>query len=120
MHKLTVLTLLSLSLTTACMSEASWPHRDRAGFPMSTWQYHAWERDNACREVQRASEVAPDSLSERQRLLAARCGYGDDHDWHRGQRYTPPVHPVPPSLPTRPETARSPGADPVAQGISGR
>lgn len=119
MHKLTVLTLLSLSLTTACMSEASWPHRDRAGFPMSTWQHHAWERNNACREVRRASEVSPDSLSERQRLVAARCGYGDHRYWqHRHD--TPPTNPVPPSFPTRPETARSPGADPVAQGVSGR
>lgn len=119
MHKLTVLTLLSLSLTMACMSEASWPHRDRAGFPMSTWQYRAWERDNACRGVQRAAEVSPDSLSDRQRLLATRCGYGELHYWQHG-RYTTPPPQTPPSYPTRPETARSAGADPVAQGVSGR
>lgn len=117
MHKLTVLTLLSLSLTTACMSEASWPHRDRAGFPMSTWTYHAYERQLACRDVRRAAEVAPDSMSDRQRVIAARCGY-DDHHWYRATYATPT--PPPPSPPTRPETARSAGAEPVAQGISGR
>ena len=116
MHKLTVLTLLSLSLTTACMSEASWPHRDRVGFPVSTWNYHAWERERACHEVSRAAEVAPDSLGDRQRLIAARCGYSDGRYW-QGPRYTPPTQP-PPSYPTRPETARSPAAEPVAQGVS--
>jgi hypothetical protein len=113
MPKLTVLTLLSLSLTTACMSEASWPHRDRAGFPVSTWTYRAAEREAACRDVRRASEVAPDSMSDRQRVIAARCGY-------EGQRliYRPYTPPPPPSYPTRPETARSPAADPAAQGLS--
>lgn len=115
MHKLTVLTLLSLSLTTACMSEASWPHRDRAGFPVSTWSYRA----HSCHEVRRASEVAPDSMNDRQRQVAERCGYGLGRYEH-GPRYTPPTPPQPPTIPTRPETARSPGADPVAQGIAGR
>jgi hypothetical protein len=122
MHKLTVLTLLSLSLTTACMSEASWPHRDRAGFPVSTWKFHAWERENACRgDIARAAEVAPDSLGERQRVIAARCGHGDPSLWRRGGRYSPPVTPPPfPSVPTRPDAVRSPSADAVAQGVSRR
>jgi hypothetical protein len=113
MHKLTVLTLLSLSLTTACMSEASWPHRDRAGFPMSTWAV----RENACHEVRRASEVSPDSLSERQRLLAERCGYGFRGRLLYGPRYNPTTTIVPPQ-PTRLPSASSPGADPVAQSVA--
>src|SRR5688572_1942914 len=107
MHKLTVLTLLSLSLTTACMSEASWPHRDRAGFPVSTWTHHESERDRACRSVARAAEVSPDSMSDRQQLVAARCGYSDERHWVRRERFTPP--PPPPPVPTRPESARSAG-----------
>ncbi|KAB2898737.1 MAG: hypothetical protein F9K40_11095, partial [Kofleriaceae bacterium] len=90
MRKLTVLSLLSLSLTTACMSEASWPHRDRAGFPMSTWSY----RDHACSEVRRASDVSPESMSQRQRALAARCGYGLGAHWKSGVTYPPPPTPT--------------------------
>ncbi|HUQ04203.1 MAG TPA: hypothetical protein VM261_17005 [Kofleriaceae bacterium] len=103
------------------MSETSWSHRDRAGFPVSTWSYHAWERENACRgDVARTAEVAPDSLGDRQRVLAARCGYGDPSLWRPGPGYAPPVTQPTPAVPTRPDAVRSPSADAVAQGVSRR
>jgi hypothetical protein len=111
MRKLTVLCVLSMSLTTACMSEASWPHRDRSGAPVSTWTYHAWEREAACREVGRAAEVAPDVMSPRQKLRARQCGYGEGRMW----QYEPSSAPSgatptpPPSYPTRPPSAPVPG-----------
>lgn len=110
---LSLLSLLSVSLTAACMSEASWPHRDRSGFPVSTWAYRA----QACSDVRRASEVAPESMSPRQRALAARCGHGYGAHWRNGVSHPPPVLP-PAAVPTRPPSVSSPSADPVAQRVA--
>jgi len=74
MRKPTVLMVLSLSLTAACMSEASWPHRDRSGLPLSTWEVHAQEQQRVCRELRHAALVAYDSLSDRQLTHLAGCG----------------------------------------------
>jgi len=74
MRKPTVLMVLSLSLTAACMSEASWSHRDRSGMPLSTWEVHAQEQQRVCRELRHAALVAYDSLSERQLTHLVGCG----------------------------------------------
>ncbi len=113
MRTLSLLTLLSLSLTAACMSEASWPHRDRSGFPLSTWAHRA----HTCGEVRRASEVAPESMSPRQRALAARCGHGLGAHWRSGASHPPPALP-PAAVPTRPPSVSSPSAEPVAQSVA--
>ena len=109
MRKLTVLSLLSMSLTTACMSEASWSHRDRTGAPISTWTYHEWEREAACRDIGRAADVAPDSMSPKQKLRARSCGYGYGHMWQYEPSRAPAGVTSPPSFPTRPPSAPVPG-----------
>lgn len=115
MHKLTVLTLLSLSLTAACMSEASWSHRDRAGFPVSTWTYRSWQRDHACRELRRAAVVAPDSLSPRMRGEAAWCGLPlDVHPLETTAAAAPRPAPA-----ARPSHASVP-AETLPQSVAGR
>jgi hypothetical protein len=78
---------------------------------VSTWAYHAWEREAACREVERAADVAPDSMSPRQKMRARQCGYGYAYGgtWLNEPSRNPTTTP-PPSYPTRPPRAPVPGA----------
>ncbi len=113
MRTTTTLAFCLVSLTAACMSEATWPHRDAAGVPVSTWRYRDWLDDPSCRDIRRAARVAPESLGRRAIEDAARCGVlPDDHRvrWERAAQPLPPPSPRTPVTPPRPPAASAPDA----------
>jgi len=99
-----VASLLLAVSSSACMSSQSWTARDHNGWPLSTWAAH--ERLD-CGRFDRPAQVAPDSLSDRQRRLAVECGQRRVARRARTATEPPPVHPPVPPRPTRPPAVAS-------------
>jgi len=99
-----VVPLLLAMSSSACVSWRSRTARDHNGWPLSTWAAH--ERLD-CSRFDRPAQVAPDSLSDRQRRLAVECGQRRVARRARTATEPPPVHPPVPPRPTRPPAVAS-------------